>query len=167
MKKLTVLITSLTFALLSVNTHAHGFQNKRFGSSIGYFNSFHYPAYSSVYSSAYSNHYSTPYYPSTSLIMGITYRNSQSRIGLQNRIYNGRVSNNRIYNNHAYNNDYRRVYRDSYRNSYRDAYRNNRRSLNNNDYRSNRHYNNTCYEYYYDRYGNRVEQSLASSACRH
>jgi len=39
MKKLTVLITSLTFALLSVNTHAHGFQNKRFGSSIGYFNS--------------------------------------------------------------------------------------------------------------------------------
>ncbi len=153
MKKLTVLIASLAFVLLSVNAHAHGFQNKRLGSYIGYSNS---SPYLSHYSSHYSSRSSSHYYPSNSLILGISYRNYNSRIGLQNRIYNGRVSNNRTYNN-----GYRNSYRDSYRNSYSDGYRNNRRGFNNNDYR------NTCYESYYDRYGNRVERSLPASACRH
>jgi hypothetical protein len=142
MKKLTVVIASLTFALLSVNSYAHGFQNNHFGSTIGFSNSSHYSSYS------------MPYYPSNSLIMGITYRNYQSRIGLQNRIYNGRISNSQIYNNRTYNNGYRQGYSDG------------RRSVNNNDYRSNR-YNRTCFESYYDRYGNRVERSLPASACRH
>lgn len=160
MKKLTVLIASLTFALLCVNAHAHGFQNKRFSNYMGYPNSFGYPSYYT----AYSTPYSFSYYPSSSLIMGISYRNHNSRIGLQNRIYNGRISNNRIYNNRTFNNH---TFNNSYRNSYRGSYSNNRRSLNDNGYRSNRYNNNTCYEFYYDRYGNRVERSLPASACRH
>ncbi|MDC1436473.1 hypothetical protein N8303_04390 [Gammaproteobacteria bacterium] len=163
MKKLTVVIASLAFVLLSVNAQAHGFQNNRFGSYVGYSNALDYP----FYSNAYSNSYSSPYYPSNSLVMGISYRNYNSRISLQNRIYNGRVSNNRIYNNHTYNNGYQNSYRGRYRNSYSKSYRNDRRDFNNNDYRSNRYNNNTCYESYYDRYGNRIERSLPASVCRH
>ncbi len=146
MKKLTILIASLTFTSLATLANAHGFQNNRFGSAFGFSNAFHYPSYS------------TPYYPANSLVMGITYRNYQSRSGLQNRIYNGRVSNTHRYNNRTYNNGYRQGYGNGYRVS--------RRSINNNDYRPGRYNSNTCYEYYYDRYGNRVERRLPASACR-
>ena len=164
MKKLTVLITSLTFISLSMGAHAHGFQNNRFGSHLGsytgYSNAFNYPFYSTPYA--------FPYYPSNGLIVGITYRNYNSRIGLQNRVYNGRVSNNRIYSNRSYINGNRHNYgyRDDYQNNYSGVYRNDRRSVNN-SVRSNRYNNNTCYEFYYDRYGNRVQRSLPASACRH
>ena len=146
MKKPTTFVVSLAFVLLSVNSYAHDFKNKRFGRNPGFANSSHYSSYA------------LPYYPSNSLIMGITYRNYQSRIGLQNRIYNGRISNSQIYNNSAYINGYRQ--------GYSDAYSFGRSSANSNDYRSKR-YNGTCFESYYDRYGNRVERSLPASACRH
>lgn len=158
MKKLTIIIASLTFALLSFNVQAHGYQNNRFGTYIGlgFSNSYSYPShYSSYYPSRYSS-----YYPSKSLISGIAFRNRNSIIGLQDRHYNGRSSTNRIYQN---------GYRNSYRNGFSYSYRNGSNRLSGNNYRSDGHhrYGSSCYESYYDRYGNYTERSLPASACRH
>lgn len=150
MKKLTILIASLSFALLSFNVQAHGFQNNRFGTFISFSSGFNHPGY---YSS---------YYPSNSLVSGITYRNRSSFIGLQNRHYNGRFSTNRAYQN---------GYRKGYNNGYSDAnrVRGNRIISGSNYHRSDRRisYGSTCYESYYDRFGNYAERSLPASACRY
>lgn len=150
MKKLTIIIASLTFTLLSFNAQAHGFQNNRFGTYISFSNGFNYPSY---YSS---------YYPSNSLISEIAYRNRNNFIGLQNRHYNGRFSTNRVYQN---------GYRNGYRNGYSDATRvRGNRIINGSNYnRSDGRitYGSTCFESYYDRYGNYTERSLPASACRH
>jgi len=173
MKKLTILIASLTFTSLATLANAHGFQNNRFGSTIGFSNAFHYTSslsylsyfpylpnlpYPSSHRSSYYPSYSTPYYPTNNLVMDITYRNYQSRFGLRYRVSNGRFSNDQRYNNRTYNNGYHQ--------GYGNGYNFGRRRINRNDYRPGRYNSNTCYEYYYDRFGNRVERRLPASACR-
>ena len=163
MKKLTLLIVSLAFGLLSFNVQAQGFQNNRFGTyiGIGFANPYSYPShYPTHYPSNYSPYYSS-FYPSNSLITGIAFRNRQSFMGLQNRHYSGRLSTNRFYQN-----GYRNGYKDGFSNAYRG--RRERITGSSNIFRGDgyRRYGSTCYESYYDRFGNYTERSLPASACR-
>jgi len=166
MKKLSVIIACLTFGLLSLNVQAHGFQHNRFGSyvGIGFSNSFFFPSYSPYY------------YPPTSLIGGISYRNYNrnynSRVGLQNRTHSGRISgrnNGRFSTNRIYHNGFQNEYRSGYSNEFTNASRSRRDRVRvSNNYRSDgyRRYGSSCIEGYYDRYGNYAERSLPASACR-
>lgn len=129
MKKLPLVLSGLVLIFAAVNVQAHELRRGH-----GY------------HSNSYS--YYSPF-PSTSLIAGISFRNYNNRIGLQNRIYNSRISNQRSYQR-------------GYRNGYRDAQR-----FQSRNYRDNRYRNQSCYEIYYDRFGNRIRRSLPASACRY
>ena len=157
MKKLSVIIASLAFIFLSLNVQAHGFQNNRFGSYIGISNSFINPSY-------YNSYYPS-FYPSNSLIAGISYRNYNSRMGLQNRLNNGRNSTSRVYQS-AYRNGYRNDYRNG-RNRVNRVYGTGRYTNYGSSHINNSYRNNSCYEIYYAQFGNRVKRSLPASACRH
>lgn len=156
MKNLILLIVSLGWGLFCVNAQAHGPQTSRNNGFIDISDRHYSP------SNQY-RHYSSSYYSSDSLIVGINYRNNNSRAALHQRLYRAPVQNS---NSHFYRNNSQITYQSAYRSGYRDGRRNAHnehsviRHINSNDRRV------ECYEIEYDRHGNRIRRALPAAACR-